>query len=117
MLWDPTGRTLFSSDCFGALVPSPVASAHEMSAKDLRDGMMTFIAVDSPWVRSVKPEALAQAARSVAELEPHTVLSTHLAPARGMLQSLTENLLLAPDGPVVAMPDQEAFREMLSAAA
>ena len=116
MLWDPTSSTLFSSDYFGALVPSPVAAAEEIPRSALRDGMMAFLAADSPWIRSVMPAALQQATRSVQELRPGTVLCSHLAPARGMTDALSENVLLAPGGPVVEMPNQATFTQMLSAA-
>jgi flavorubredoxin len=117
MLWDATSRTLFSSDYFGALVPSPVASAEEIPPAALREGMLTFLAVDTPWVRSVVPASLEQATRNVQELQPRTVLGSHLAPARGLTDALSETIRMAPGGPVVSMPDQATFERMLSGAA
>ena len=116
MLWDSTSSTLFSSDYFGALVPSPVESADEIPAASLREGMLTFLAADSPWIRSLKPGSLEQATGSVQELRPRTVLGSHLAPARGLTDKLSENVLLAPGGPVLTMPDQATFQQMLGGA-
>ena len=115
ILWDPTSRTLFSSDYFGALVPSPVEAADQVPAGALRDGMMTWLAVDSPWVRTVQPALLAQATRAVLELRPETVLGSHLAPARGMAHALTDNVLRAPGAPPFVGPDQAALEHMLGA--
>jgi glyoxylase-like metal-dependent hydrolase (beta-lactamase superfamily II) len=115
MLFDPTSRTLFSSDYFGALVPSPVEVAEQVPANALREGMMAWLSVDSPWVRMLQPALLEQATRGVLELAPETVLSTHLAPARRMADVLSANVLAAPGAAPFVGPDQAAFEKMLEA--
>jgi hypothetical protein len=115
MIFDPTSRTLFSSDYFGALVPSPVELAEQVPASALRDGMMAWLSVDSPWVRMVQPAVLERATRAVIELKPETVLSAHLAPAYGMAEVLSENVLMAPGAAPFVGPDQAAFEKMLQA--
>jgi glyoxylase-like metal-dependent hydrolase (beta-lactamase superfamily II) len=115
MLLDPKSGTLFSSDYFGGLVPAPVESADQIPAAALREGMTKWLTVDSPWIHSVQPTLLRQATRSVVELQPRTVLSTHLSPARGMVETLSENILQAPGAPPFTGPDQIAFEQMLSA--
>jgi glyoxylase-like metal-dependent hydrolase (beta-lactamase superfamily II) len=117
MLLDPTSRTLFSSDYFGSFVPSPVESAAEVPAMALRDGMLMWLAMDSPWVHSIRPERLAEATRAVLELRPETVLSTHLAPARGIAEALSANVQDATNGPAFPAPDQAAFERILHGAA
>jgi glyoxylase-like metal-dependent hydrolase (beta-lactamase superfamily II) len=114
MLFDATSRTLFSSDYFGAFVPTAVEAADEVPAAALRDGMMMWLAMDSPWLRSARPEPLAAATRAVLELQPEWVLSTHLAPARGMAEALTANVHHAHQhAPLFPAPDQAAFERVL----
>jgi hypothetical protein len=113
MIFDATSRTLFSSDYFGAIVPSPVELAEQVPASALREGMMAWLSVDSPWVRTVQPALLEQATRAVLELRPETVLSTHLAPAYGMAEVLSENVRMAPGAAPFVGPDQATFEKML----
>ncbi|MGH1341323.1 MAG: MBL fold metallo-hydrolase [Nannocystales bacterium] len=109
MLWDPVSRALFSSDCFGGLVLEPVERASSVPADALRDGMLTWLMAESPWVRSVDPAAMDQALRRVSELRPQTVLSAHLAPAPDMLDVLLDTLRLGRGAPPFVGPDQAAF--------
>jgi glyoxylase-like metal-dependent hydrolase (beta-lactamase superfamily II) len=115
MLFDSTTRTLFSADYFGAFVPSAIESADQPSKEALREGMMMWLAMDSPWLRSVRPERLEQATRSVMELEPETVLSAHLAPARNLIDLLSANVRAAQDASPFPAPDQASFEQMLLA--
>ena len=115
MVFDPVSRALFSSDYFGAIVPTPVESADQVPPSALRDGQATWLAVDSPWIRTVQPALLEQAARAVLELNPASVLSSHLAPARNMAQVLSANVLAAPQAPAFSPPDQLALEQMLAA--
>jgi hypothetical protein len=117
MLWDASTSTLFSSDYFGGLVPSEVAAANEVPAAALREGMMIWLAVDSPWIHAVDPAALAQATRAVTALGVKTVLSAHLAPARNLAEVLAENVLQAPGAAPFVGPDQAMFEQMLASAA
>lgn len=117
MLWDAKERTLFSSDYFGGLVPRPVEAADEVSPSALREGMVTWLTFDSPWIHSVDPARLAAATRAVSALEPKTILSSHLAPARGLVQALSENVLQAPNATPFRGPDQSAFEALLAGAA
>lgn len=115
MVFDPLSRALLSSDYFGAIVPTPVESADQVPPGALRDGQATWLSVDAPWVRTVQPALLEQAARAVLELGPAIVLSSHLAPARDMAQVLSTNVLAAPEAPAFVPPDQSALEQMLAA--
>ncbi len=116
MVWDASTRTLFSSDYFGGLVPSPTESANDIPSSSLREGMMRWLALDSPWIHSVRQDALEQATRSVAELAPQTILSAHLPPARALVEALTENVNRAPGGTPFQGPDQSAFEDLIKQA-
>lgn len=115
MLWDGSNRTLFSSDCFGGLIPEVVESANEVPETVLRDGMVTWLGIDAPWIHTTEVRSLQQALRAVVELQPQTVLSAHLPPARGMVERLGANILQGPAAPPFVGPDQAAFEAMLAA--
>lgn len=117
MLFDATSRTLFSSDYFGAFLPAAVESARDVESDALREGMTAFLAVDSPWLRDFSPDRLARATRAVVDLSPEIVLSSHLPPARGMIDALSANVQAAPSRPAFVGPDQAAFAAMLASAA
>ncbi len=112
MLWDPRSSALFSSDGFGAVVPEPVERASSVPTDALRDGMLAWVAADSPWIRAIDPAALQRALQRIAELRPTTVLSAHLAPATDMLDGLLDTLLLAPQTAPFVGPDQAAFERL-----
>jgi flavorubredoxin len=116
MIFEKNSRTLFSSDYFGAFLAEEVEAAHAVRPDALRDGMKTFLAMDSPWLSAVRPDRLTQATHAILDLAPEIVLSAHLAPARGMIEALTANVEAAPGAPPFRGPDQAAFREMLAAA-
>ncbi len=61
---DKTG-TLFSSDCFGALLQEVPENAADLSDDDLRDGQVLWATVDSPWLHKVDRTAFAR------ELDAH----------------------------------------------
>jgi len=117
MLFDPSARVLFSSDYFGTFLPNAVDTARDVRAEDLRAGMTTFLTIDSPWLAGFSPDHLTRATRTVVELAPEIVLSSHLPPARGMVDALTANVHAAAAAPPARGPDQAAFIAMMAAAA
>lgn len=116
MLFDGSTRTLFSSDCFGAIGASPdVASANDVPAAALREGAVTWLSIDSPWIGSVRRDALRDACAELQALSPETILSSHLAPARNLTDQLVGNVLAATEAAPFVGPDQ-AWLEGLMAA-
>ncbi len=49
---DRTG-ILFSSDCFGALLPAVSESAADLDSDTLRGGQVRLATIDSPWIHQV----------------------------------------------------------------
>jgi flavorubredoxin len=115
-LFDPKTRVLFSSDCFGGLLPEPVESAAELAATTVRDGIVTWASVDMPWLRSVNEASLDAALGTMLALEPELVLSSHLPPARGMAPALASALRQARLAAPFVGPDQAALQQMMTAA-
>lgn len=115
-LFDEKTRTLFSVDCFGTLLAEPCESAASLRSARLREGLVTWTSIDTPWLRSVDASAFERASEALAALEPNVVLSSHLPPAPGMLRALLRHLASARTAPPVAVPDQHALMETLGAA-
>lgn len=116
MLWDASRSTLFSSDYFGSLLPSPAATANEVAPESLRDAITKFLSIDVPWIHGVRPEVLEDGVRAVASLRPEMVLGAHLPPAHNLIDALSDAVLAAPNAPKHVDPDQQAFEQMLRAA-
>lgn len=116
--YDERTRTCFSSDCFGAPMPTPalaaVSDVQEIPAADLRAAQLLWATVDSPWVHNAHGDRYFDSVRAMRALGPETVYSTHLPPAVGIAQSLCDMLAAAPDTDPFMGPDQQALEAMLA---
>jgi glyoxylase-like metal-dependent hydrolase (beta-lactamase superfamily II) len=115
-LLDSRTRVLFTSDCFGALLSSPAESAAEIPPAALRDGIVTWTTVDSPWLHGADAGLLAGALREFRDLDPAVVLSSHLPPAEGLTDSLLGHVEASRTATPFQGPDQAALVAMLGAA-
>lgn len=115
-LFDDRTRNLLSSDCFGAVLPGSYESARGIPSEALREGLGTWTSIDAPWLHSSSDQALAEALRRLARLDPAVILSSHLPPAPGMMTTLFEQLRLARTRDAFLGPDQAAFERLLRAA-
>lgn len=116
-MFDPATRTLFSADSFGALLSKPVENASEVAPATLRDGMIGWTTVDAPWLAGIDSAAFERTLSDLHALAPVRVLGSHLPPAEGMLDALTENLSAARTAPPFEGPDQAALEAMMAQAA
>lgn len=116
-LFDPATRTLFSADCFGALLAEPAEDAAEVSGDALRDGLVGWATIDAPWLHGTEPAAFARALGAFRDLSPERVLSSHLPPAEGLLDTMAAHLSAALDAPAFEGPDQAALEAMMAQAA
>lgn len=115
-IFDPSSRTLFSSDSFGALLEKPQETANEIDRKALEEGLTLWASVDAPWLRLVDESRYGAALAEIADLSAHHVLSSHLPPAENMTSWLLEQLAAARRAPTFVGPDQAAFARLLAAA-
>jgi glyoxylase-like metal-dependent hydrolase (beta-lactamase superfamily II) len=116
-LFDGKTRTLFSSDCFGAVMSAPAEAAEAIPPDQLREGLVTWTSVDAPWLSLVPPASFDGAIDAVRKLAPEAILSAHLprTTRRETIESLYTYLRSARDvGPFIG-PDQKAMMEMLAA--
>jgi glyoxylase-like metal-dependent hydrolase (beta-lactamase superfamily II) len=116
-LLDSRTRALFSADSFGAVLAGPAADAAEIGADALREGIVTWTTVDSPWLHDVDEALLGRSLERVERLAPSVVLSSHLPPARRMTRTLTRHLAAARTATPFVGPDQAALARMLDVAA
>ena len=116
-LHDPKSGALFSSDCFGAVLPSLPVRADDLPQRALAEGQTLWATIDAPWVHHIDRAVHARGCAALRELAPSMVLSSHLPPAIGMLDRLLETLLEAPRAAPFVGPDQRAFEALLRQAA
>ena len=113
--FDDRSRTLFSSDCFGAVLPEVPVSAADLSAEELHRAQVLWASIDSPWLHGVRPDVLARELDAVRRLEPALVLSSHLPAAPGdMTDRLLGALGAVPTAEPFEGPDQSVLERMLA---
>jgi hypothetical protein len=117
-LYDDGSRTCFSSDCFGAPMPTPelaaAGSASDVPPDDLRAGQLLWATVDSPWVHIVDPDAFLATLHPLRVMHPDLILSTHLPPAIGLASHFLDTVATAPSADPFIGPDQHALEELLA---
>ncbi|HUR50489.1 MAG TPA: MBL fold metallo-hydrolase [Mycobacteriales bacterium] len=115
---DGASGTCFSSDCFGAPMPSVDAvqsqDIRDLPAEDLVAAQRLWVTVDSPWVAGLDRRRFAEALQPLRAMDPSVVLSTHLPPARDAMPQLLETLATAPDADPFVGPDQAALEQLLA---
>lgn len=116
---DKTG-TCFSSDCFGAPMPSPEAAmvddVADVKPDDVRAAQLLWAAADSPWVLNVDPVKFAATYEHLRSWDPQRIFSTHLPPAHGQLDTMLEMLAQAPQAAPFVQPDQADLEQLLAQA-
>jgi glyoxylase-like metal-dependent hydrolase (beta-lactamase superfamily II) len=86
--FDEADRVFFAADAFGALLPGSVGTIDEVTAEELREGLVAWSSVDAPWLSQMDRGALGRMLRALDALDPTHVLSGHL-PVAHRLDALT----------------------------
>jgi len=115
-VFDGRGRTLFSADCFGALMSAPAEHAADIPAGELQEGLRGWSAVDAPWLQWVADVRFHERLEAVSRLGAQSVYSSHLPPAAGMTDFLLRTLDDSRNAPAFVGPDQAAMEQMLAQA-
>jgi glyoxylase-like metal-dependent hydrolase (beta-lactamase superfamily II) len=113
---DESSGTLFSSDCFGAVLAGPARLATDLPPDELMRRQVLWATVDAPWLHSVDRSLFFRSLDLVRGLAPPLVLSSHLPPAERMTDRLIESLAAAVDAQPFCGPDDAALRAMLASA-
>ncbi|WP_373045393.1 MBL fold metallo-hydrolase [Vulgatibacter sp.] len=114
-LLDSRTGAFFSADSFGAVLPEPSLRATDVDPLQLRQGCLTWARIDAPWLGMVDRAAFERSLEFVRRLAPPWVLSSHLPPAQGMVDTLLDHLADAPAAAPFVGPNQEAFLAMMPA--
>jgi glyoxylase-like metal-dependent hydrolase (beta-lactamase superfamily II) len=116
--YDDKSGVCFSSDCFGAPMPtSELAGGSEVRdvpRDDLRAGQLLWATIDSPWVHAVDPDRYLDTVEPLRAMDPAVILSTHLPPAAGQTEEFLDMLTAAPGSDPFVGPDQHALEQMLA---
>lgn len=116
--YDDRSGACFTSDCFGAPLPSAeLAGATDVGdapADALHAGQLLWATVDSPWVHTTDRERYDATIQPLREMDPEVILSTHLPPAVGRTPQFLDVLAEAPTAAPFVGPDQEALEAMLA---
>jgi hypothetical protein len=113
--FDTQTRTLFSADCFGAVLPAVPESAADLSDAELHQAQVLWASVDSPWLHRIDRATLAADLDAVRRIEPTQVLSSHLPAAPGsMIDRMLGSLETVPASDPFVGPDQVALEGMLA---
>lgn len=114
---DHTG-TCFSSDCFGAPMPSAeLATCPDvgyLDKGDLRDRQLLWATVDSPWVHTVDKAKYLETLTALRAFDPTLILGTHLPPAPSRTLEFLDTLAAAPAANPFIGPDQAALEQLLA---
>lgn len=113
MVFDDRLGALFSSDCFGGPLHAPAQAAAQIPAEDLAKAQLLWTSVESPWVHGCDRKPYEKALDELRALKPEWILSTHLPPAKGLIDTFCDTLRRLPDSTPFAGPNQAAFAEML----
>ncbi len=111
--YDPKASALFCSDCFGALLSEPAGNAAGIGSTKLREGLVKWATVDTPWLHFVDRAIFGERLDRIREMGPKLILSSHLPLARGMTEELLEHLATVPDAAPFVGPDQPTLEAML----
>ena len=113
-IYDDKSEALFSADCFGAIIGSPVQSADDIAESDLAQGMTGWASLDSPWVHMVRPGEFYQNLERIRQLAPKMIFSAHLPPATGRTEQFLKWLATVPSATPAVAPNQEALEQILA---
>jgi flavorubredoxin len=111
--FDERSRALFSADSFGAVQPELADDAQQIDPSALREGMHLWSSIDAPWLALADRARLGAALDRVRALQPDIVLSSHLQPARGMIDRLIAGVADTAGLTPFVGPDQLALEEMM----
>jgi hypothetical protein len=118
--YDDVAGYAFSSDCFGAPMPTLEAARvddlSEVPADLVRNAQLLWAAADSPWVMNIDPAKFATTYDGLRAFAPKLVLSTHLPPAKNALGLFLDMLAHAPNAPAFVGPDQATLEAMMAGA-
>ena len=114
-VYDEKSEVFFSSDCFGAILPSPAKDADEVAKNDLVQGIISWGSVDCPWIHMVDPGEFSRVRERLQRIAPKVILSAHLPPAKGRTGEFLDLLAKIPASSPFVAPNQTMLEQILAA--
>jgi hypothetical protein len=114
-IFDESSSTFFSVDSFGAILSGAYRDVGDVPAEELLGGMVAWATFDSPWLHLIDRDRLRDLLAAVRGLGAEQVLSSHLPPAIGRIDSLLEVVATIPDADPFVAPDAGTFDEIAAA--
>lgn len=111
---DESNGTMWSVDCFGAVLPAVCNDCTDVPADALRQGMMMWMGMDSPWTQLVDTDRWDRVLDGVRKLSPNLILSSHLPAATGRCESFLEIVRSLRDAEPIPGLNNAAFQQMLA---
>ena len=111
-IFDESTSTLFAVDSFGAILSDAIQDLDSVSEEELVGGMVAWATFDSPWLHLSDRSRWARTLEDVRRLGAERILSSHLPPAIGRIDSLLEVMSSIPDAEPFTAPDAAAFDEI-----
>jgi len=116
--YDRRSGACFSSDCFGAVMPTAELAAGDdigdIPQDELRTAQLIWATIDSPWLSTVDTGKFLATVQPLRDMDPAAVLSTHLPPAVSHTPVLLDMLAEAPLADPFVGPDQQALEQLLA---
>ncbi|NOX31958.1 MAG: MBL fold metallo-hydrolase [Actinobacteria bacterium] len=110
---DPVSRALFSSDCFGAILPAGTNSINDLGADELLAAQTLWTSIDTPWVVKVDRSLLADELDELRDLAPSMILSAHLPATAAMVDAHLAGIAAAPFAKPFIGHNQATLTQML----
>lgn len=116
--YDDRSGLLFSSDCFGGVLPSmdaaELADASDLPEETLSQSQALWATMESPWVHHVDRDRYAGSLERIRRVEPAAICSAHLPPVRARTEQFIETLSGLPDAEAFVPPNQRDLEEILA---
>lgn len=90
--FDTRTRALFAGDAFGAPTEVPYETAADIPSEALFNGMAAWAGLDAPWLAMVDRKAFGAVLNDIRQLDPSTIITAHLPPARGVTEHIFATL-------------------------
>ncbi|MEE9417156.1 MAG: MBL fold metallo-hydrolase [Acidimicrobiales bacterium] len=94
---DPVSNAMFSSDCFGAILPESVHTLDDLSPAELLNAQTKWTAIDTPWVTKIDRSLLNDELEAIRELDLAMILSAHLPATPNVVEQQLAGVCAAPD--------------------
>lgn len=115
-LFDASSGVLFSSDCFGAFMATPMNDVRDAIQEDVARGFMGFQAANSPWAHLLSgTKTLTDSIGAIRALSPKYFATTHGPTFDGRQSDMLYKLVSdGAAGPPFQVPTHEQFEQMMA---